>query len=124
MDGFPALNRYIVERSPHRRFQPNAGPMTADPDGAARRRSLAVASLPCFHSPEHTAVTRIGAALTGAPMMAGVPIVIRVNSPVAAPFLRTVRKRLPVIGVDPADRRGGKENDIGTIFIEPSEDCG
>jgi len=31
---------------------------------------------------------------------------------------------LPVIGIDPADRRGGKENDIGTIFIEPSEDCG
>jgi len=31
---------------------------------------------------------------------------------------------LPVIGIDPADRRGGKENDIGTLFIEPSEDCG
>src|SRR5436190_1559561 len=41
MDGFAALNRYIVEPIPHRRFQPNAGPMTADPDGAARRRSLA-----------------------------------------------------------------------------------
>jgi hypothetical protein len=46
MDGFAALNRYIVERSPHRRLQPNAGPMTADPDVATRRRSLAVASLP------------------------------------------------------------------------------
>src|SRR5438874_13169445 len=55
MDGFAALNRYIVERSPHRRFQPNAGPVTADPDVAARRRSLAVASLPCFHVPENTA---------------------------------------------------------------------
>jgi hypothetical protein len=31
---------------------------------------------------------------------------------------------LPVIGIDPADRRGGNENDIGTIFIEPSEDRG
>src|SRR5438874_13079297 len=55
MDGFAALNRYIVERSPHRRFQPNAGLMIADPDVAARRRSLAVASLPCFHVPENTA---------------------------------------------------------------------
>src|SRR5437868_12818626 len=55
MDGFGALNRYIVERSPHRRFQPNAGPMTADPDVAARRRSLALAYCPCFHAPKNTA---------------------------------------------------------------------
>src|SRR5437764_14088309 len=63
MDGFAALNRYIVERSPHHRFQPNAGPMTADPDVAARRRSLAVASLPCFHVPENTRQTGNGAVL-------------------------------------------------------------
>ena len=31
---------------------------------------------------------------------------------------------LPVICIDPADRRGRKENDIGAIFIEPGEDCG
>src|SRR5204862_3463242 len=65
MDGFAALNRYIVERSPHHRFQPNAGPMTADPDVAARRRSLAVASLPCFHVPENTRQTGNGAVLDG-----------------------------------------------------------
>src|SRR5213082_2769694 len=58
MDGFAALNRYIVERSPHRRFQPNAGPMTADPDAAARRRSYAVAYRLCFHAPENTAPNR------------------------------------------------------------------
>src|SRR5438477_901510 len=58
MDGFAALSRYIVERSPHRRLQPNAGPMIADPDAAPRRRSLAVASLPCFHAPENTAPNR------------------------------------------------------------------
>src|SRR5437868_10736152 len=58
MDGFAALNRYIVERSPHHRFQPNAGPMTADPDAAARRRSYAVAYRLCFHAPENTAPNR------------------------------------------------------------------
>jgi hypothetical protein len=55
MGRFAALSRYIVERSPHRRLQPNAGPMTADPDAAARRRSFAVGSLLCFHTAEHTA---------------------------------------------------------------------
>src|SRR6059058_2195266 len=58
MDGFAALDRYIVERSPHRRFQPNAGPMTADPDAAARRRSCAIAYRLCFHAPENTAPNR------------------------------------------------------------------
>src|SRR5436190_19859884 len=58
MDGLAALSRYIVERSPHRRFQPNAGPMTADPDAAARRRSYAVAYRLCFHAPENTAPNR------------------------------------------------------------------
>src|SRR5438477_10949939 len=55
MDGFAALSRYIVERSPHRRLQPNAGLMIADPDAAAWRRSLAVAYRLCFHAPENTA---------------------------------------------------------------------
>ena len=35
MDGFAALSRYIIERSPYRRLQPNAGLMIADPDAAA-----------------------------------------------------------------------------------------
>src|SRR5204862_4296699 len=67
MDGFAALSRYIVERSPHRRFQPYAGPMTADTDVAARRRLLALASLLCFHVPVNTAPNRNGAVLTGSP---------------------------------------------------------
>src|SRR5438477_9033139 len=58
MDGFAALSRYIVERSPHRRFQPNAGLMIADPDAAARCRSFAVAYRLCFHAPENTAPNR------------------------------------------------------------------
>jgi hypothetical protein len=48
MEVLRALNRDIVKRSPNRRVQPNAGPVTANPDGAARRRSLAVASLLFF----------------------------------------------------------------------------
>jgi hypothetical protein len=67
MDGFAGIKRYIVERSPHRRFQPNAGPMTANPDVAARRRSLAVASLSCFHAPEHTALNQNRGRTNGEP---------------------------------------------------------
>src|SRR5437763_11989178 len=58
MDGFAALNRYIVERSPHRRLQPNASLMIADPDAAAGRRSFAVAYRLCFHAPKNTAPNR------------------------------------------------------------------
>src|SRR5947209_14832065 len=72
MDGFAALSRYIVERSPHRRLQPNAGLMIADPDAAARRRSFVVAYRLCFHAPENTAPNRKRSRTNGEPRSAGV----------------------------------------------------
>jgi hypothetical protein len=67
MDGFAGIKRYIVERSPHRRLQPNAGLMIADPDRAARRRSLAVAPLSCFHRAGEYRASGIGGALRRRP---------------------------------------------------------